>query len=550
MGIASQGTRKAGTPLGPIGPRAVLSCLAALALLTGLALALAFPVPAAAANHTGKVTDPSGDGPEPARDLVSAEVSYDPATGAFQYTLETAGPPDPTETAQFTGAIGRYGEGGTCTAPAALLATVLPGSISRWMRDDDGQVPAEHDGEADRRVEGNRIVLSGTDQAMKGITATCAVAIVADAATGTVTWDQTDVFPVREVKVARLQAKLQGVRAKVRRGGSVKAKVRISNPGNATARGVRLKIGLKGRGTVRPKARKLGAIGPGKARTVAFRVSTNRRSKGALRLTARASAGNAKAAAAGGRIKVQVPRRKRPAPSNPGGLAGKLFWGFESYQWDRSSDVFGLHFVNRKFVHLGMPKGGLATCGRATAKVKDGKLTAGCVRYSYNARTGKVRIGSSAGTYRKGKLKLKLKGRESDWAISTDTWYGTALPKAGAKLNVKLINRGYQGLCGLTPFCTTWQENLTLKKNGQFGRQKSSLSTSGGPGLPFVAIHQLGPDERGRYQVLSRSRIRFRYASGKVQTQTIAIQLNKRGPPDAAREGVILDDTWFYRESD
>lgn len=524
------------------------ACL--VAILCCLAAATVAPVPASAAIHSGQVTDPSGDGPDPTRDLVAAEASYDPAGGRLTFTLDLAGPPDPAEPSQYLGAVGRYQQG-ACSSPNLILGTVIPGSTTIWLREDDGQSPAESSGDAERSTSGNRITLSATDPDLKGLDAQCAIALVSDAETGAVIHDETAVFPIREVKVAKLKAKLQGLGSTVRPGRGVKAKVRVANPGNGAATGVRLKLRVKGKAKVSPKAKKLGRIGPGKSRVVAFRVKAARQARGSVRVTARASARNAKGSAAAGRVKVKVPRpRPRPPATNAKGLAGKLFWGFESYNWNSSSEVFALYFVNRKFVHLGMPKGGLPRCGRVTAKTKGGKTSSGCVRYSYDARSGRVKVGSSAGTYRRGNLKLSMKGRESEWAISTDAWYGTSLPRPGARFKVKLRAAGYSGLCGITPSCTTWNENLILERNGKFGRQTSSLTTGGGGALPFVAIGKLGPNERGRYQVLSRSRIRFRYASGKVKTQTIVVQLNKRNRPDPAREGLLIDDDWFYHDTD
>jgi len=518
--------------------------IAALLALACLALAVAFPVPATAAVHSGQVADPAGDGPEPARDLVSAAVSYEPAAGALTFRLELAGPPPPSEDAQILGALGRLEEG-VCVAPTMILATLLPGDTTVWLRDDDGAVPAESSGDAQREVAGSRVTLSATDPALRGQAAECALAIISDAATATVNWDETEVFRVNEVKAAKLKATVRGP-AKLRRGAAAKVEVRVSNPGNAAARGVRLRIGLKGRASLRPKAKALGTIGPGKARTVKATVRAAGRAKGTIRLTARATAKNAKAASAADRIAVRVPRPRRPPPATGGGPAGRLFWGFEPYQYDRSAGVIGLYFANRRFVHLGMPEGGLPRCGRVTAKRKDGETTPGCLRYSYDRRTGRVRIGKSKGTYRNGKLKLQMK--ESAWQIAGKSWYGSSLPGRGSRFGVQLRSAGYYGLCGVTPYCSTWQENLTLTRDGRFGRQRSSLTTSGGGALPFVAIGKLGPDERGRYKVLSRSRIRFRYASGKTEVQTIAVQLDRRGRPDAAREGLLLDDDWFYRD--
>jgi hypothetical protein len=247
-------------------------------------------------------------------------------------------------------------------------------------------------------------------------------------------------------------------------------------------------------------------------------------------------------------MRVVVP--KPPPPPSKGGLSGRIFWGFESYRFDRSSEIVFLHFVNRKFVRWGMPEGGLVNCRRVTAKVKDGDMQPGCLRYSYSPSSGRVRIGKVKGTFRGGELKLNMKA--DIWPTDGDVWYPGLTAKAGSRFKLKLINRGFYGACGITPYCTTWKENLTMTRDGRFGRQDSSLSTGGGigTGLPFVAISQLGPNQKGRYRVLSGGRIRFNYASGKKVTETLIVQTDKKGRPDPAREGVLLNDTWFYKSDD
>lgn len=50
--------------------------------------------------------------------------------------------------------------------------------------------------------------------------------------------------------------------------------------------------------------------------------------------------------------------------------------------------------------------------------------------------------------------------------------------------------------------------------------------------------------------MLPGSRIRFSYASGKKLTEALIVQTDKRGRPDPVKEGLLLDDTWFYLEND
>lgn len=514
---------------------------------------------AVAATHTGQTTDPTGDGPDPGRDLNGSTVRYDRATGALRFTIELAGEPAPAGATRYIGGLGHRNAQGDCAAPLFMLAAELPDGPTIWMRDDGepgaaslkaattrrssgATVSAASQGNANRSISGRTITLSVPENAaFKDGSPGCAIAIVSD---DSGILDDAAVFPVKPVPRAGLRVRLAGAKA-VRPGRSVRVKVRVTNPGNIATRKVRVKLGMKGAATIRPRARKIGRLRPGTARTFRVRVKAGRKARGKLRLKARANAGNAPGTAIAWPIKVKMPPKKAPPAS--GGLSGRLFWNLESGAYDRSARVLGLYFSNSRFAHLGMPEHGLPNCGRATAKRKNGILSAGCVRYSFNSRTGKVRLAGAAGKLKGRTLRLKIRG----WGtIANNSWVEAAVPAKGARFKVKLINQGYTGLCGVTPYCITWKEGLQLDRKGRFGWQKSVTASGGGPGSGFVAIHKLGPDERGRYRVLPRGRIKLSYADGTTKTLTIAVQRNGRGKPDPAGSGLLVGTAEFYRDTD
>ncbi|MBN8866413.1 MAG: hypothetical protein J0H98_02565 [Solirubrobacterales bacterium] len=499
------------------------------------------PSMASAFDHVGGSADRSGDGPDAGRDLTRVQVSYDSRTGRFEAGIQFAGTPSSGQ--QIAVGMGRRDQSGACSAPMLILGTVLYDDFSVWLREENGTTPAEASGDAFRTIDGSRVDLKATASAMSGLRPNCAEAVASDASNTSVIYDAIDAFAVKAPpKKPRLRVSFSGTGA-VKRGASRTVRVKVRNVGDAAAKKVRFSLKARGKGTASPRAKRLGRIAPGKSRTVRVRVRASSRAKGKITLKARAASPGASAKATAV-IQILVPQP--PPPPSKGGLAGKIFWGFTAYRYDQSPDIVFLHFTNSRFVRWGIPPHGLVRCGRVTAKVKDGEMEPGCLRYSYNRRTGKVKIGKEHGTYRNGHLKLSMD--DDLWQTDGESWYPGLVAKPGTRFKTQLINRGYYGSCGITPYCTTWAENLTLTRDGRFGRQESSLSTGGGIGLPFVAISRLGPDEKGHYQVLRNGKIRFRYASGKVGVETLIVQTDKRGRPDPVKEGLLVGDTWFYRE--
>lgn len=505
---------------------------------------LLLPASASATLFSGSGTDPSGDGPSPGQDMVQASATYDNSSGSIDFRVQLAAPP--ADSVQVTAAFGNRSPSGTCSVPLLVIGTLFSSGVSRWLIEEDGTEPVEAEGDADRSVSGNQVRMTATDSQLKGFTPDCAEALLSDPADSTVMHDGMDAFAIRPPPPRpRLRASA-GPAGKVKRGASRVVRVRVTNTGKAAATKVTVKARVKGTASLKPRVRKLGRIPAGKSRTARFTVKVNRRGKGRIKVSANVTGRQVKTQAATS-FTVRVPKPP-PKPSPKGGLSGKIFWAFESNRWDRSPDLVGLHFTNGRFVRWGIPQRSLPGCRKVTAKVKKGEMQPGCLRYSYNRRNGKVRIGNVTGSYRNGKLRLKMK--QEVWSTTGKTWFPGLPARPGSRFRTTLINRGYYGLCGISPFCRTWMEHLTLTRNGRFGREDSSLSTGGGigTGLPFVAVGRYSPKNRGRYTVLPGNRIRFKYASGKTVIESLIVQTNKRGRPDPVREGLIVGGTWFYKE--
>jgi len=511
-----------------------------------LVVAFALPAAASATTFSGAASDPSGDGPSPGQDITRTEARYDDQQGSVSFTVRLGAAP--AGSLQVTTALGRTASDGSCGAPMILLGAFLPDGSTIWLLERDGSSPAEEQDEATRQVSDKTLTLKASDPRLKGLKPNCAVAVLSDPDSAATVYDETASFPVKPPPPKpRLAAKMGKVGPLKRRATKL-ISVRVANKGKAAARKVVVRAKVRGAASLTPRVKKLGTIKPGKSATARFRIRVSARGKGKVSISAKVTGRKVKAGAATSfRIKVPKPKPSHPThPRSSGSLAGKIYWGFESYRYDRSPDLVFLHFTNRKFVRWSTPAADLKPCGRVTAKVKDGDMQPGCLRYSYDRRSGKVRIGNVRGTYRGGKLKLKMD--DDIWPSDGSSWYLGLMAKPGTRFQTDLINRGYYGACGITPYCSTWSEYLLMTKDGRFGRTKSSLTTGGTPGGVYVAISNLGPNEKGRYKVLRGGRIRFNYASGKKKTETLIVQTNKRGRPDPVHEGLILDDLWFYEE--
>lgn len=323
-------------------------------------------------------------------------------------------------------------------------------------------------------------------------------------------------------------------------------KVRMTNVGKVPVRKIQVSLrGTKGL-ALKPGKRSFSRLLPGRTVSINVSVRAGRRAaaRGRIVVTAKAPrAGTARLARA---LRVTRPRsgpKTQPGTGATTSPAGHYFWTLEDVRVDQSSDPIGFYFADDRFVHVGLPEGGLPVCDRANAKRDiEGKIESGCVRYSFNPRNGAVVIG--------GELRGKFTAKKGASTVEFDgTTYDLAtIPTRGSKLRATLINRGFFGFCGFVTGCTTWKENLVLDRQGRFVRSRSSISSMGGAGTPFVWGANFPPDEYGTYRILGNGRIQFRYQDGSVSNETIAILHNDQGRPDTAGEGLILDQTWFYLE--
>jgi hypothetical protein len=211
-------------------------------------------------------------------------------------------------------------------------------------------------------------------------------------------------------------------------------------------------------------------------------------------------------------------------------LAEKIFFAYENHT-SESASLIGYAFLDGTWAYHGIPAGGLPTCTEVTGSADK----EGCVKYSYDPKTGAVQIGSLGG----GKVLA-----DGSLEIDGETYSPASIPAAGARLQVEQEYGGYTGLCGFISGCTTWFEHLLLTSGGEFVLTRSSLTTIGGsgPGETFIAAGSYPSDQHGTYAIEPRGRIRLSYADGSVKTRTIAIipQRGRQAGPGERRPAARL----------
>jgi hypothetical protein len=318
----------------------------------------------------------------------------------------------------------------------------------------------------------------------------------------------------------------------------MRLKVAVANPGSAAAREVKLAVGDARGLSARPRTRTFKLIGAGKRSTATVRVRLTRRARRTTKVAVRATAGAKLVARQTLALRIGSP--PKPAKGKRG-LGGRYFWRTVTrvdYAWDNR----GIAFVDDRWAYRGIPKGGLPTCTSVTAGVDaKGQPTDGCLRYSYDAASATVTVGGEQGRFDRATGRLTL---------GSDDYTPLAIPAPATRLDVALVNRGFSGFCGLIVGCTTWTDYLTLRSDGQFALSSQTIASMGGGGAPFTYAWSAPPDQHGTYEVQSGGRIRLSFADGSVSVRTIGIGIgiDKDARPDAAGEGLLLDDVNFYAD--
>ncbi|GAA2240852.1 hypothetical protein GCM10010401_11920 [Rarobacter faecitabidus] len=298
-----------------------------------------------------------------------------------------------------------------------------------------------------------------------------------------------------------------------------KVKVKVQNASRATAKNVTVKLsGSKLK--LSAKTVKFSSIGPWKVvtKTIKVRLTGNKTRK--LKIKANVPGG------VGDSSSVQVLRYKKTTTLKS--LAGRYFWGADS-SLDQAWQPRGVYFVNKKWAYVGVPAKGLPK--KCKTKKKE------CQRYTYNAKTGKVKVGKSKGTVDSKGLNLKVdKANKYYWPAQA--------PKKGSRLHVSLRHQGASGCgYGFGKICHTYTWYLTLGKNGKFSEASQSTTNWS---VPTDGWYVGSNDTKGKYRILGGGRIELKYANGKKVIRTIAVFTDAREKPSPRYEGLLLGGTKYY----
>lgn len=511
--------------------------------------------PVAAAVRTGSGTDASGDGTAGlARDITGVQTSYDDASGAIAFQVTFAAAPSAGDSSLVAAAVGTKQSNGSCTTPWAIVGASVTGASATWLRNDGSGVV--DDGTATASPSGATLGLSATASSLAGQAWNCALVAVSDSAGNTV-YDGAGPFDIAAApsppaqpapaptptpttkpapKRAQLAVNVSGIPTTIRRNRWMRLKVAVDNPGSAAARKVELAVGSARGLRAKPRTRTFKLIKAGKRSSATIRVRLTRRARTITKVGVKVTAGKLTARQT---LALRIGAPPKSPTKAKAGLAGRYFWRTVTrvdYAWDNR----GIAFVDDRWAYRGIPKGGLPTCTSVTAGVDaKGEPTDGCLRYTYDKATGTVTVGSEQGRFEKATGKLTL---------GSDDYDPLAIPAPGTRLDVSLVNRGFSGFCGLIVGCTTWTDYLTLRTDGQFALTSQTIASMGGSGVPFTYAWNAPPDQHGTYEVQSGGRIRLAFADGSLSVRTIGIGIGAGGRPDAAGEGLLLDDVNFYKD--
>jgi hypothetical protein len=494
-----------------------LAALCASALTVAL-LGVLTPPPASAADDpvlrraavltNAGVASPSS----PAQQLARVSVVQDLTTSTFSADVAMAGTPSASEPAVAYVHLGRIVDGDCVTG--AVLVGVPEGSTTTA-----GQIVAAHGQAAatfpvTRSYAGGVLSLSGSHPSFGSFAYDCAFALSKNPG-GDVIYNGLLQARLTDQVAPRLRLDAgEPLKGSATRKWT-EVEVEVANLSEGAAGAVTLRASGKGLKIQTPTLT-VGDIEGRRDSDQTVRVKLKGKKPRTLTLTATAAGGYSAT------TKVTIARAAKPTRLRS--LAGRYYWGFETGRLDVGWSNVALWFTDDRFVHLGFPeKAGQPTCARVSKT---------CKRYTYDPRTGKVRVGKQSGRVTSASLKL---GKQ--------TYNPLSLPKRGSRLEVALIRHDYTGFCGTS--CVTWTERLFLDRQGRFTQTRLTIGSIGAPGTGTTSS-VVPPDQTGTYQVLGKGRIRLSYADGTRRTTTLGVEQDLTGKPNAGVAGVVLGELNFY----
>ena len=473
--------------------------------------------------RTARLTDVAhAPGATPSQQIAAVDVVVDLEAQTMSATTALNGAPDGSVVAVHVGTW----SGSTCTT--TFVAAGIPGEATAQFV--DGEAVA-----ATSSVQGNQLALvTAAHPRLRNTLLECAFARVSVNTPGGATLstayadDLVDAYkPVLEVEPDD-----QMVGAKKGKWARVSLEVRNVSRGPATA--VRLAVGGKGI-EIKQKAIDIGAVGDALDRVRRRRRAAEgaegeegqegRQGKKVKPRTLTLTVSDPAAATVAASTTVVL----TPKPTTPKKLTGTYWWGWEDTNLQSSAGWINhaIWFVDKKWAYTGWAEGKKPRC---SAKVKE------CQRYTYNARTGKVKIGKQRAKVTSEGFTFKHPAYGDKLRVEP-----LALPRKGTKLGVDLFHQNWSGYCAIS--CTSYTDYLTMDTGGRF--VEGGFSVGSWPGLG-QSWSSAPADQRGTYRVVSTGIVEMSYADGTRKREVIGIQHDPSGKPNPAVAGVVLGETNFY----
>jgi hypothetical protein len=262
----------------------------------------------ARADFIATAADPSGDAadPSPGRDITSVGLAYDRKEGSLSGVVRFRGSPEdvPSLITLFAGVRTATGCDGY---PAGGFGSYSDEFGASWLRLDSATGPAAARGDADKRGFDSEVqTFEATDAELGGRPWDCVVATITEPGNAANVYDTTG--PIELVGQPGLSVRVR-VPKQFKRNRSESLKITVSNPGDGSARRVKLRLGRARGLRLSPRARTLGTIAAGKRKTIRVKARFDDRARGLTELALRASSGRLVAKGTL-RLRVHTPDRR------------------------------------------------------------------------------------------------------------------------------------------------------------------------------------------------------------------------------------------------
>lgn len=486
-----------------------------LLLVAGLLVPLGSSPASAALPSRGILYDDVDGSPSPIpeRDWFSVDLNHDVATGRVWGSFDLRATPTAETGAFFRIWLGNL-SGSDCAAFALIGGSTVPGDgrVSARAVSSRPRAAASSERPAPRPSRSSRaLVTRSFDGTYDGARAPATCFWFDIAAGGAVDSQVYDTSLPRTgtlttIDPTTLSASAEGDRVSVGKWTSVP--VRVENTGDIPATGVTVSLGRAKKVTVKRSSVALGTLAPGASATARFRVRVTAAGSRSVRYEVTADDG---VEPEGGTFALATTPKP---PRSTASLAGLYLWRSQIRTGITNWDNRGLFFVNKKFAYRGFPTSGLPKCRKVTATLTGD----GCVRYSYDARTGRLQVDTVRGR------SLGRKTRPTAVKLGSDSYtFRLVMPERGARLAVELTHQDAFGCPG--PACVTSTTTIVLAKDGTFGFGSTA----------------------GTYAIGRNGRLTLAASDGTRETSTIWIQTDRKGKPQPVREGIVLGDTNYYR---